>query len=288
MQPHASRTKDWWQGRTVAFGTMHGKERLVAPILEERLGVTLLVPEGFDSDRFGTFTREVERAGSQLEAARAKARAAMAATGADLGLASEGSFNPDPHVPFLTRAQELIVLIDSVQGLELIGHHATTDITARGQFISTVDEALTLAKAWGFPEQGVLFRNSPTTTKNIEKDFPSLSALEAALTSRLRRPFTRRLHLETDLRAHQNPSRQAAIIAATQRLAEVALTPCPQCSTPGFSVTDVRTGLPCGWCGNPTERVRAEALTCQKCHHSEERATATTTADPADCQFCNP
>ena len=84
-------------GRTLVVATMHGKERVIAPLLEERLGVRCVVPAGFDTDRYGTFTRDVARAGDQLEAAREKVRVYqtqvdalvgardLAGAGADLG-----------------------------------------------------------------------------------------------------------------------------------------------------------------------------------------------------------
>jgi len=44
----------------VALGTMHGKAAAIAPPLA-RLGIALVVPEGLDTNRFGTFTGEVPR-----------------------------------------------------------------------------------------------------------------------------------------------------------------------------------------------------------------------------------
>ncbi|NHB77752.1 hypothetical protein [Rhodobacter calidifons] len=60
----------------VALGTMHGKAAAIAPPLA-RLGIAVVVPEGLDTDRFGTFTGEVPRAGGMVEAARAKALSTM-------------------------------------------------------------------------------------------------------------------------------------------------------------------------------------------------------------------
>lgn len=72
-----------------ALGTMHGKEAALAPPLSV-LGITLIRPE-IDTDRFGTFTAEMPRSGTMADAARAKAKAAIAATGLSVGLASEGA-----------------------------------------------------------------------------------------------------------------------------------------------------------------------------------------------------
>lgn len=63
---------------TVAvIATMHAKERAIAPVLLRKLELAATVAPGFDTDRFGTFSREIERVGSQLDAARAKIAAAF-------------------------------------------------------------------------------------------------------------------------------------------------------------------------------------------------------------------
>ena len=69
-----------------ALGTMHGKAAAIAPPLA-RLGIALVVPDGLDTDRFGTFTNETPRLGTMDDAARAKACAAIAATGLSVGIA---------------------------------------------------------------------------------------------------------------------------------------------------------------------------------------------------------
>jgi len=51
-----------------ALRTMHGKAAAIAPPLA-RLGITLVVPKGLDTDRFGTFTAEVPRKGTMDDAA---------------------------------------------------------------------------------------------------------------------------------------------------------------------------------------------------------------------------
>jgi len=53
---------------------MHGKERVFARPLRVALGLELVVPEGLDTDRLGTFSGEVERVGSPWEVAIRKAR----------------------------------------------------------------------------------------------------------------------------------------------------------------------------------------------------------------------
>lgn len=67
-------------GKRAVLATMHGKERVIRPLLEGGLGLQIILPNGFDTDRFGTFSREIERTGSQLDAARAKIEAALNTT----------------------------------------------------------------------------------------------------------------------------------------------------------------------------------------------------------------
>lgn len=62
-----------FEGRTAVLATMHHKERVIAPILEPALGLRTVVPQKFDADAFGTFSREVKRVGGQREVARHKA-----------------------------------------------------------------------------------------------------------------------------------------------------------------------------------------------------------------------
>jgi len=64
-------------GSQLVIAKLHGKEKVIAPVLERGLGVSILVPEYFDTDRFGTFAGEVERRGSALEAARLKCDVAI-------------------------------------------------------------------------------------------------------------------------------------------------------------------------------------------------------------------
>ena len=49
--------------------TQHEKERVIAPVLEPGLGCSIELVTGFDTDQYGTFTRETPRNGTRLEAA---------------------------------------------------------------------------------------------------------------------------------------------------------------------------------------------------------------------------
>ena len=79
-----------YRDQQVALLTQHGKEGVIAPVLAKLLGCRVEKVEGFDTDLLGTFTRDIAREGSQLGAARKKARIGMELSGFSIGIASEG------------------------------------------------------------------------------------------------------------------------------------------------------------------------------------------------------
>lgn len=105
-------TMSLFQGRTIVIATMHGKESVIAPLLEKYLGVNPVLIENFNTDKYGTFSGEIKRYGSQLEAVKKKALVAMELAQTDLVIASEGSFGEHPMMPFVQSNLELIILID--------------------------------------------------------------------------------------------------------------------------------------------------------------------------------
>lgn len=278
-----------WRKRTCVLATMHHKEKVIAPLFQEALAVSVVVPNNFNTDTFGTFTRDIKRHGNQLQTARAKAEAAMKLCGYDLALASEGSFGTHPTVPFLHSNLELVLLIDAKNNLEIAGHARSSRIRAQGKTVQSTTEALSVAHSWGFPQQGIIVRTSEKSNRNIYKDITTIVDLEKVSTRLLSRLFTKSIFLETDMRAHRCPARRETIKEATLDLIKNCQSLCPQCHTPGFVVTDVIKGLPCNHCGLPTEGAVALTFACQKCNFTENKpASDNKTADPSQCQWCNP
>lgn len=154
----------WFADRTAVLATMHYKERVIAPILNRELGVRVIVPAHFDTDRFGIFTRDIARAGNQLEAARHKAEKVLEATGESLAIASEGSFFPHPAFPFVAcdrdckerTTRELVLLCDRVNNLEIVGEELSTKTNYAHKAVQTVEEALEFAQKVGFPEHALV------------------------------------------------------------------------------------------------------------------------------------
>ncbi|WP_245439970.1 DUF6671 family protein [Mesorhizobium sp. Z1-4] len=273
------------------LATMHDKERVIRPLLEGGLGLQIVLPAGFDTDRFGTFSREIERTGSQLGAARAKIEASFEHDRqAQVAIASEGSFGPHPFIPFVPLGREIVVLRDRESGLELIGHHADLSTNFSHETVKTVEAARVFAERIGFPQHGLIVIGlsdaNPAPEKYLRKDtwtFPELSqSVSEALA------LCGAAHVETDMRAHRNPTRMRAIKRATIDLVRCYRSACPRCTRPGFAVTERLDGLPCAWCGEPTHALRAEVSTCSGCGHRIERPAEPRTADPGQCLGCNP
>ena len=278
-------------GKQALIATMHAKERVIGPLLQRAFGLQIRVPEVFDTDRFGTFSREIERAGSQLDAARAKIAAAFAhEPAAKVAVASEGSFGPHPLIPFVPFGREIVVIVDRDTGLELIGQYADVKTNFGHETVVNVGSALAFAKRIGFPAHGVFVAGAgdggPALDRFLCKNMDTETALRAAVTEAI--AICGAAHIETDMRAHRNPTRMRAIKRATIDLVRRYRSICPTCARPGFAVTERVPGLPCAWCGTPTDAVRTEVSLCAGCGHRMDRPVGVATADPGFCNSCNP
>lgn len=279
------------RGEIAVLATMHGKERAIAPLLARFLGLRVVVPEDFDTDRFGTFSRDLPRTGTPRETARAKITAGFErAPDARLGLASEGSFGPHPQVPFVSWGSEQVVLVDRATGLELVGRHEAPARHFAHAQVDSVDAALAFAARVGFPRQGVIVMGvaggQPTPAIALAKDAHDDDTLSAAVRRAL--AASGAASLETDMRAHRNPQRMRCIRRATVDLLRAWRSRCPACARPGFVVTARLRGRPCGGCDAPTRQVLADERRCAGCGHLERHLRDDGPADPAYCDACNP
>ncbi|WP_395382433.1 DUF6671 family protein [Mesorhizobium sp. UC22_110] len=111
-----------YAGLRAVLATMHGKDAAIVPVFQERLELSVVTPSAIDTDALGTFTGEIPRSGTIREAAIAKARLGMAVTGLSIGIASEGSYGPHPHVPFIPGGVEFMVLVDDERGIVVTEH----------------------------------------------------------------------------------------------------------------------------------------------------------------------
>ncbi|MCA2978964.1 MAG: hypothetical protein INH41_13010 [Myxococcaceae bacterium] len=264
-------------GATVALATKHGKERLVEGLLAP-LGLALRHVGDVDTDQLGTFTRERPRQGTALDAARTKLAWAFAhAPTARFALASEGSFGPHPELPWVAGGHELVLLADRDTGLELRGDDLTADTNFAAATVDSLEAALAFAARAGFPAHALIV--------GAHKGVGDAATLERLVGEGLR---AGPVALETDMRAHLNPLRQASIRRAMERcLAGLAAT-CPSCAWPGFTGGEPAPGLPCEACGAPTRLPRDVLRACRRCGHAVRLPVGATAAPAGRCDACNP
>lgn len=278
--------------RVGIIATMHQKEKVIAPLLEQELDIKTLVPPNFNTDAFGTFTREVKRPGNQIEAAKLKAEAALKITGETLAIASEGSFVPHPLLPYIYSNREIVILIDKKNEIEIIGEEFSIETNFNHQVVENLQEAYDFAKKVGFPEHGLVIYWEDAAKNGIEiiKGITTEAKLQETIHLALNNSINGKVSLETDMRAFNNPTRMKNIEKATLDLLNKIKSLCPQCSAPGFAITDKKSGLPCEMCAMPTNLTLAVIYECQKCGFQQEKLfpNGREFADPAQCMYCNP
>lgn len=276
-----------YAGLRIALLTKHEKERVLSPLVCEALGAELACDSGFDTDRLGTFTRDVPRLGSQLEAARRKAELAIARSGAPLGMGSEGAFLPGPF-GLGAFDLEIVVLVDPDRRLEVVGRSYGPAVHVHGH-VTCRDSLLRLASDARFPEHGLTLRPNDEADPRIRKGLRSIATLDAAFEEALAESREGVVFVENDLRAHQHPTRRQAIARAGRDLVARVACLCPACGVPGYGLRSRVPGLPCGDCGAPTEDALEDELGCVSCSHVERRPRLDRrTADPHRCNECNP
>lgn len=286
MHRHQS---DYFARRHAVIATMHGKERVIGNVLSESFGMTVDVSVGINTDQLGTFTREISRPCSQLDAARRKATLALAQSHADLAIASEGAFTAHPDAPFICQATEIVLLLDRRHALEIVGRVSSTDVHMYQGWARTTEEAVAMARAQDFPRHGIVVRSSPHRVRGMRKDIDSLEELADYAQKLLHWPWRRRIFLETDMRAHRNPTRMACIAEATKDLITRMQSLCPMCGMPGFGLSEVHDGLPCERCHTPTRGVREHIYCCVRCPHTRSILHPFGAfTDPRECPLCNP
>jgi hypothetical protein len=283
-----------YRGKEVGLATRHGKQRAMARAFQVALGWRLRLAESFETDSLGTFSGGVERPAGPAETCRLKALAGAEAAGLPLGLASEGSFGPHPLIPFLPAGQEWMTFVDREKGLVIQESLLARRTNFRHLLLHRGAPAADLQgwlEAIGFPSHAVLVRpHRPGGAVGVLSGLQDRASLASAVAAAADASSDGQVLLETDMRAHLNPTRMGEIRRLAFRLARRVASLCPACRSPGWGRLASVAGLPCGWCGAPTARTLREVFGCPACDHRLERprADGLQTADPGQCPFCNP
>ncbi len=279
-----------YHGQRAVLSTKHGKERVVAPALMAGVGLVVEVADNLDTDALGTFTGEIPRVGTMREVAVRKARLGMAAARLPLGLASEGSFGPHPLVPFVPGDRELLVLVDDQLGIEVAEEALSMDTNFAHRTATERDDLGEFLRRVRFPSHGLIVRPSAGPKEPLFKGITTVPALREALERCARASDDGLAHVETDMRAHMNPMRQAVIGDLAQRLGRRLRARCSRCGAPGWGRVDVIRGLPCELCGFETDEVREEVEGCPRCdlRLTRPRSDGRTHVKAENCPVCNP
>lgn len=277
-----------YENRKVVLLTKHKKEEVIKPILEEVLGCTLLVENRFDTDKFGTFTREIKRPKSQLDTARMKIEKGLRISKESIGISSEGSFGSHPFAPVQWNT-ELVLFYDKSDNLEIFGIYEGPDTNCDETIVKSYEEAVEFSNRIGFPDHYVIMRPDHNKSKFILKNIDSYEKLRDSYEKCLKKSKTKCVHIETDMRAFANPTRMKNIQKATENLVEKLMITCPECGAPGFQIQEVIRGLPCEMCGFPSEMAKAYIHVCHRCKYKYVKNNPKGMSSPAQyCERCNP
>lgn len=280
--------KQIFENREIALLTKHKKEIVIKPILEKETGCRLIVETRFDTDKLGTFSREILRPKSQLDTARMKIRRGMKLLKADIAIASEGSFSPHPFVPIAWNI-EIVLLYDKKENMEIYGVYEGAETNFSHLKTNSFEEAVAFAKKIGFPEHYLILRPDNEYSKMIFKDVDQPDKLKEVFDFCMSKAHEGTVFLETDMRAHANPTRMKNIEKATRDLISKLLSFCPDCGAPGFIVSEKIKGLPCELCGLPSEMILKYLRMCHKCKFTQEQLHPNGQFSPAQyCNYCNP
>lgn len=273
-----------YRSATIVFATRHGKERQAGTAFQQQLDALVIAPDDIDTDQFGTFTGEIERTQTPLQAALAKALLGTALTGLPYALASEATYTSTWGV--LARHHELLLFHDAERDLTLTEN---TIVNVRGHGTTTVADpegALAAAVRFGFPATRAIALVENGTVLVARKGLAEPEDLVSAATELL--AYGVPLHIEPDYRAHGNPQRRLVITALAERMAYRLTQQCNECRTPGWGVVGVQRGLACETCGEPTSGISGDIYGCAACGTTAVSPRLHSTISAQWCDACNP
>lgn len=227
VSPLFQRVAGMADGLPVLIATMHGKEAVLAPPLAG-LGFQVLLPLDYDTDMLGTFSGDVRRPGTAVEAALEKARRACIATGVPRAISSEGSYRPCQTLFPGARNVEILAFVDMENGQEVVEY--MTDLPTRfvkGRVPADIaaPEVQALLSSMGWPEaRAMVVPEDPghgvVMPEWVFKGLADAPSLMEAMRVCAAHSGDGMVHLESDLRAHMNPTRMASVARVGEQLVQ--------------------------------------------------------------------
>ena len=277
-----------FKDRKLLIVTKHSKEEVLGPIFEKEYKVNIAIPSKFDTDSLGTFSGEIERKENAIDTLRSKCLIALDEEGLDLALATEGSFGNHPTVFFSAANDELIMLYDKQNNIEIVERVLSLETNFDAQEIHSFNQLEEFLNKIKFPSHAVIVKNRQQNWTKISKGIQNIETLK-----KIYYDFTKdqtSCFVETDMRAHYNPTRMKIIKEVGLKLVQKINTVCSNCQFPGFGVVRAEAGLLCSRCKMPTRSISAHIYQCKKCEFEliKKYPFEKTTEDPMYCDFCNP
>lgn len=284
--------KSLYYGSCFMLTTKHAKSIAIAPHFDNYLKASV-IEYVVDTDTLGTFSGEVERQGNALECARRKCEWSLEMLGSkvEFALASEGSFGPHPVAHFMPCDHEILYFIDRKHNFHLHLSHLSEKTNYSMQTVGSWEELLKFASSAQFPSHALIIRpNDPENNQHIIKGINTSEKLLEAFQESLKLSPDGKIWVQTDMRAHVNPTRMTVISELAEKLAQRLASHCPKCDMPGWGIVNVKKGLECSWCSSQTELIKSEIFGCTKCDYEEELPAShgLTRSEPSYCAYCNP
>lgn len=272
-----------YQDQSIVVAVRNDEDVVMTPLLSKSLGMNCKVGMGttiLSED-------EVYPESELIEVARRKCYAAMEKFNIDLSIASAAAFIHDEKIYNSYLHKELMLFCDRARGMEM----SVTEITSQTNYTSVeltnVKQLQEFTETCGFPEHAlnVVVVNGKT---EIMRGLNNWKHLALNFNKAIKEKGIAQVY--TDMRAANNPSRMKVIRSLTYKLIEKIKTACPQCQSPGFTVTQVKKGLPCEVCKRPTQSDLIHECTCTTCGYSREKKypKGKRLENPLYCLHCNP
>lgn len=280
---------------SIVVATMHEKEKVIGPVLNSYLRATVVVPN-INTDSLGTFCGHIKRKDNALETAIDKALKGINEALLTLGVANEGSFFNDSITLIGIVNHEVMVFIDTQRELKIVEEMVSYDTNfARyeiksNQFEYESDFKEFLVKS-RFDSHALIVYG--LENKEVVESAKGITSYEV-LVDKVKKLLSLGLNdiiVETDMRAHCNPTRMKNIEQLAKKLIKRVVSLCVECNTPGFGITELVPGLPCHLCNNPTDLIKEEKYGCLKCNYKETKLYSRNPryyAEPYECSICNP
>ena len=189
----------------ISLLTKHRKADAIQSVMEG-CGFSLRTIDSFDTDQLGTFTGEQARLQNQLDTALHKAQLGAQLGNTRYGLGSEGSFGPDPFIGMTPWNAEVLAWWDSIKQHAVYAIMQGPETNYHQKHVRSMDEVAELMSRFKFPNHGLIV--GKPGDRYFNKEIDSEESMLTILSPLLRQSP---VWIETDMRAHRNPTRMSMI-----------------------------------------------------------------------------